>query len=311
MDSLSTPNRIRQICEMGFTPSTSARALQKNNGDVTQTVEWLITNRVADDELVTQTSPRSKATRNRPKAMLDTPVHDIGSQESGFDARHKTAIDVDVSFDAAAAHTTTADPDITTSLIDPRSPSKVQVIIPAKSPISIGEQAQKGHKRRKTTSDQPQPTSIVDAVKLAKAEKKRGRGRPRKATKDSASTISMQQGEVGGPERQLENHDLSSGENAQPTVVQDREDMKTENVNSTYSVQGPQSFEPGDTTIAKRSTPEPAFLPDRPEVEPITPERVKKAAPREQPSSNRGKMTYRVGLSKRARIAPLLRTMKK
>ncbi|KAJ4985574.1 hypothetical protein SVAN01_08951 [Stagonosporopsis vannaccii] len=308
-DSLSTPNRIRQICDIGFTPSTNAKMLQKNNGDVTQTVDWLITNRVGDDELVPQTSQMSEVTRNRPTSFIDTPVHDDGFQESDFDVKQMGATDIDAVPELIEPHLTTAGTNIATS-VEVKTPSTVQVIIPAKSPAPTGEQAQKGFKRRKTALDQPQPMSPVDAVKSAKVEKKRGRGRPRKATKDPASTAPMQEGKDEGLKGQIKVCELSSATNMHPTVQRQEEDLET-NTNRTNSGHGFRSLESGDTAIARGRTPEPAFLPDRPEVEPITPERVKKAAPREQLPSNRGKMGYRVGLSKRARIAPLLRTMKK
>lgn len=293
---------------MGFTPSTSARALQKNNGDVTQTVDWLITNRVGDDELVPRTLQMSKATRSQPTASIDTPVFDDLLQEGGPSVKQLATIDVDASPDVTGTRTTNTRTDVATSVVDIRSPSKVQVIIPAKLPVSTGEQAQKGVKRRRTMPGNLEPMPTLGAVESAKVEKKRGRGRPKKATKDSASMASMQQGEDEEPKKQNEDHDLSSAQDAHPTPVQDQEDVDKANTDSTSSGQGIKNL---NITSTKWSTPEPALLPDRPEVEPITPERVKKVAPREQPSSNRAKMTYRVGLSKRARIAPLLRTMRK
>jgi len=291
---------------MGFTPSTSARALQKNNGDVTQTVNWLITSRVGDDELVPRTLQMSKANRSQSTASIDTPMLNDVLQEGDFSVQQMATIGVEASPDVTGTRTTTTRTQIATSVVDLRSPSKVQVIIPAKLPVSTGEQAQKGVKRRRTMSGHPEPTPTVDAGESAKVEKKRGRGRPKKATKDFTSTASIQQGEDEEPKKQYKDYELSSAQGAHS--VQDQEDVDKATTNSTNSGQGIKSL---NITSTKRSTPEPALLPDRPEVEPITPERVKKAAHREQPSSSRAKMTYRVGLSKRARIAPLLRTMRK
>jgi hypothetical protein len=51
VDSITTPHKVRLICDMGFTPKSTGRALKQNNGDVTRTVEWLVSNGMGEDEL--------------------------------------------------------------------------------------------------------------------------------------------------------------------------------------------------------------------------------------------------------------------
>ncbi|KAF2631894.1 hypothetical protein BU25DRAFT_487485 [Macroventuria anomochaeta] len=316
---LSTPDRIQQICEMGFTPSTSARALKQNNGDVTQTVDWLITNRVADDEL-SHASQMSKTGNDQLTANIDIHEHNGELQGHHIGARQTVATNIGGTSDAMNHNTASAETDIVALMVELRSPAKVQVLIPAKSPMNTVKTSiapatsHKKAKRRKTTLDQPEPTAADTTVKGAKVEKKRGRGRPKKAAKASASMEILQDDEDEGSKEQARGSPLLSIDgNAQPPSVQQQVVEDTATSISTKSGQSSKSPQPGGaTTVATtRSMSEPPELPDRPEIEPITPERVKKPAPPEQPPNNKGKVPYRVGLSKRARIAPLLRTMKK
>jgi hypothetical protein len=267
MTPLSTPDRISQICEMGFTPSTSARALRKNNGDVTQTVDWLITNRIADDELLSLTSRMSNIDNKRPEEGLGE------SKGHKFDAVNGTL---------EALTVPAPNPDV-------KSPSRVQVVIPAKLPDPVVETSYENFKRKKP---RPAPTPIDNTPEATKVEKKRGRGRPKKAVKASHSEDVVQAKDSrqlhGDEDTEIEMHGKPNGDSNQAQL----EVITT-------------------AKASTRATPEPVVLPDRPEIEPITPERVKKPTPREQASSNRAKVPYRVGLSKRARIAPLLRTVKK
>lgn len=317
---LSTPDRIQQICEMGFTPSTSAKALKQNNGDVTQSVDWLITNRVADDELVSHTSQMTEGDNTQVATNFGTNEHD-DDLNTGY-AVDDQAVATDlgagsniVNHDMATAETNTISP-----AADLKSPAKVQVIIPAKSPkpavdvSAAPEISRKKAKRRKTTLDQPESIATDDAVTIAKIEKKRGRGRPKEAAKAASSAEVIHEEEEAPREQVRDSPLLFIDGNARPTLVQQQAVEDTEFSNATKPVQGSESSQLEDTKTAiptSKSTPEPQELPGRPEVEPITPERVKKSAPREQPSNNKAKVPYRVGLSKRARIAPLLRVMKK
>lgn len=267
MTSLSTPDRIRQICEMGFTPSTSARALRKNNGDVTQTVDWLITNRVADDELLSFTSRMPNIDDKRPGEALGGPKgHNFDAANGNLEAFTVPAPKPDV-----------------------KSPSRVQVVIPAKLPDPSVETSNENLKRKKP---KPAPTTTDSTPEAIKVEKKRGRGRPKKSVKASHS------------------EDVVQAKDSRQLHGDEDTEVKTHGKPNRDSNQA----QPEVMTVVKastRATPELVALPDRPEVEPITPERVKKPTPREQASSNRAKVPYRVGLSKRARIAPLLRTVKK
>jgi hypothetical protein len=66
VDKTATPEKIRQICDMGFTPTSTGRALKHHNGDVTQTIDWLINNGMGEDELAPRNSPKEKPPPKHP-----------------------------------------------------------------------------------------------------------------------------------------------------------------------------------------------------------------------------------------------------
>lgn len=298
---------------MGFTPSTSAKALEQNNGDVTRSVDWLITNQVADDELVS--SHTLQTSRNDVDQTL--PNTDVNGYETDLKAGYQFdshAMPIDLESGSNRTMTDVAIP----SVVDVKSPAKVQVVIPAKSPKAVGELDVPEIPRRKvkhgyTTLDQSKAAAVDDTVTEAKAERKRGRGRPKKAAK-TVSSIELRREEVEGPAEQVRDIPLIAIDgNARFTPTQPRAAEETAVANTFESYQAPDfATENTKSTITtSRSTPEPQKLPDRPEVEPITPERIKKPVAGEQVSNNKSKVSYRVGLSKRTRIAPLLRVIKK
>ncbi|KAF3053209.1 chitin deacetylase [Didymella keratinophila] len=317
---LSTPDRIQQICDMGFTPSTSAKALKQNNGDVTQSVDWLITNRVADDELVSHTSQMSRDDTQQSIPNIDIKGYDSDLKAGQFLDSHARPMTHGTGSDTMITNVATATANDASSVVDIKSPAKVQVVIPVKlSSKAVAEMAApkvplKKAKRKNTTLEQSKATTVDSAVTEAKAEKKRGRGRPKKAAKAVSSTELVHE-EVEGTGEQMRDTPLNSIDgNARPIAVQQQAVGDTEIAYTTKPAQAGSSAATENTRsviATSRSTPEPRELPDRPEVEPITPERVKKPVPREQPSSNKPKVPYRVGLSKRTRIAPLLRVIKK
>ncbi|EAT77588.2 hypothetical protein SNOG_15045 [Parastagonospora nodorum SN15] len=297
---ITTPEKVRQICDMGFTPTSTGRALKQNNGDVTVTVEWLITNGLGEDELASSNTPKRKPVSKRAKAVPATVVEpppeaqippppesvDDSKLTAGIETPSKPIATMDT-----CAPTCEINP---TSAAQQRSP-KVQVVIPMKSPNAKVASKQnpleppsKKAKRRKTTSDLPDSeatlntTSIIEAAK----EKKKGRGRPKK-TANTVTSAALSQNVPEEP--QLES------ENQADTVLQ--------------------TIEPNAMNLAT-SMPEEAK--DQPLAPVVTSKELHASRTPEQtikPSSrsplSKGKTPYRVGLSKRARIAPLLRTLKK
>jgi hypothetical protein len=316
----STPEKVQQICEMGFTPSTTRRVLKQHNGDVTRTVDWLIANGVADDELASQTTPMS--TTNGKEAVKT----DRGNRKDGVQGTGDSLEPVMVTCTATESGVannglvTTAS-NTNTPAIDSRSPTKVQVVIPAKHSnadartLDTPKTSRKEAKRRKTALDHFEPAANEAPMLQAKSEKKRSRGRPKKAVKPLVSSEDVQNVQDEDPHKGLHGSPLHAGdEDVNSTAMPHRLSEYTTTATTVEPKQEKNVSHPVDIpTIAtmSRSTPEPPVLPDRPEVSPITPERTKRPASREQISNNKAKVPYRVGLSKRARIAPLLRTMKK
>lgn len=305
----TTPQKIEQICDMGFTPTTTKNALHKNNGDVTLTVEWLVTNRIGEDELFPHDTPK----RPQPELNPRNPAMDPEGLQDIMRSLNEYRKDEPITPQSCVSAPVTAgsveqdelyDGEATHEQIEHiyiKSP-KVQVVIQKKSPgrahKSLGP-SQKRAKRRKTTLDQPEPESsaVVLVLPEAAVEKKKSRGRPKKLTEDGASIDPAQdlsnQGQSGTPQLealQLDEIDL---------------DLKSEHNTKTLSV--------------KAALERPAEVTDAP-CELTSPVNVDKISTTVQPanrSSNnttldvKGKVPYRVGLSRRARIAPLLRVMKK
>lgn len=307
---------------MGFTPSTSERALKQNNGDVTQSVDWLITNKIADDELISHTPQMSKNACHQSRTNTDNEQSQNNDfHENNIDAEQTIERDNSATSAVTYHNAESGKPETNAPVIDVRSPTKVQVVIPAKSPDALidtpatFEMSCKKYKREKTTLNLPEPKTTANAANGAKVEKKRGRGRPKKAANTTLSTENVQDKEDEVSLKQVCGSPLlPSDRRAQVNTIQHDETLPSPIATTEIASHGsetPHRQAITSTLTTSSSTPEPIVLPDRPEVEPITPERVKKPAHRQHASSDKAKVPYRVGLSKRARIAPLLRVMRK
>jgi hypothetical protein len=184
---------------------------------------------------------------------------------------------------------------------------KVQVVVPSKSPKSKPRQqvadsakpANRNPKRRKTTSDIPEGEATHETPPVAEfSTEKKKRGRPKKTKPVMLSTETVTDVAPDMLHGQGEAHEtLHTNEtNAMNTAISLQSESHTsENV---------QNQAHASSVQATKSAP---LGPSR------TPEEPSKPSPK--PSSHspavKGKTSYRVGLSKRARIAPLLRVVKK
>jgi hypothetical protein len=309
IDSLSTPQKVRQICDMGFTPISTGRALKENNGDVTQTVEWLITNGLGEDELAQENTPKRRPTPKavvadhstvfeQPQEMQTLAVHKIAASEAPEVANDTTPQE-------KVLNHTSIDSDRPTSPRQEQTKSpKVQVVIPSKSPkAKSSNQAadppnttSKKAKRRKTTLDVPEPAPFHDGSFVAEViPEKKKRGRPKKT--DTAATPSEIAQQVP-PETPSTRQDAEMNEHLKVA------ELNTANTPISIS---PEIQKTGNIPGKSAAT-------SKPDAE--APVAVSRALEQTTKSSShspagRGKVLYRVGLSKRARIAPLLRTLKK
>jgi hypothetical protein len=298
---------------MGFTPSTTKEALKRNGGDVTQTVDWLVSHGLVADELASPDHWRGESAI--PKIIDQQPKTDPDGCQKGLSIcpqdRTSGSTDDETTLGVADGASTTqdtmnTDPALPNSdawplATEARSPVKVQVVIPPKPIESAMEKPSsvpnRKAKRRKTTLDQPEAVTESNNVIPPMPEKKRGRGRPKKTVHVASSDTIQQDEQKESPDLTLE------------TIESRKADVGVPSGEPGAAVPRPQeAAAPTDVSIA---TPEPPILPTRPEVSPITPERTTKSAKRDQSTNSTGKVPYRVGLSKRARVAPLLRTMRK
>jgi len=194
---------------------------------------------------------------------------------------------------------------------DLRSPTKVQVVIPKKSPLAVSKQSpssvtasNKKAKRRKTPSDQAESepaekTSVVPEV--APAKKKKARGRPKKV----APVPPPVEPEPEPLEQVVEvEHQQEVVQTTVPGSMP--EEIEQDSKFTRNDTDDGKSPDATDTTTAGHSKPRAKPLPAAASE---TPER--KIKPTTASPANTAKVPYRVGLSKRARIAPLLRIVKK
>jgi hypothetical protein len=309
VDSITTPHKVRLICDMGFTPKSTGRALKQNNGDVTRTVEWLVSNGMGEDELASSNTLKRKPASNTVDAGASVTAEPILKSQSSTVSRSvdTNASDVaNVPLDAPNPMKTTDDPSEAMTGINTeqlKSP-KVQVVIPSKSPKPKASSkavpsltSSKKAKRRKTISNVPESESTLEIPTLPEAtpEKKRGRGRPKKASKAVAPTEPVH-------EMPQETH---HGQNDRADTV-----LRTIEPNVTTLATSILSGVHAAEDTQNQLLPSAVTSKDPPQSGPArTPEQSTKPASR-SPAS-KGKATYRVGLSKRARIAPLLRIVKK
>ncbi|KAF1834235.1 hypothetical protein BDW02DRAFT_569248 [Decorospora gaudefroyi] len=318
---ITTPEKVQQICDMGFTPSTTTTALKRNDDDVMQTIDWLITNNIGHDELApqspTHTKPASKKDTETPVIDPET-IQDIMRNLNEY--RRDDAQNPQDVFQPTVASSAVIPPeppnDATKSLTtdwppggaQATSPMKVQVVIPKRSPKTVSTPApdsvdipNKKAKRRKTTLDEPEPEpepiTAASARPEVATEKKKGRGRP-KNTKTVVATESIH-----------ENSEQGAKEESNDEVLQTIEPNLPSGRAETASEITPKEMQMLDPAKSKSTIHAPKPPEKSPATASATPERSTK--PTTASPITKGKATYRVGLSKRARIAPLLRTLKK
>jgi hypothetical protein len=316
VDKTATPEKIRQICDMGFTPTSTGRALKHHNGDVTQTIDWLINNGMGEDELAPRNSPKRKTAS---KAPDPDPFGTSGASTFTAEASRKatnlkvketqTSQQLDI-----ATRTPSKVPSSSEGMIAPgtativnsdetKSP-RVQVVIASKSPKALAppildsvNPSSKKAKRRKITQDISECGLALEipAVPQKTTQKKKGRGRPKKVANVSLPTGKVETVLPDTEEKQGNELDgaLETIESSLPASVAS---LSSEKSRSNIA----QSLPPVPSNLSNDTSP---LVPAR------TPEQTIKPASR-SPGS-KGKASYRVGLSRRARIAPLLRIVKK
>ncbi|PSN72937.1 hypothetical protein BS50DRAFT_568539 [Corynespora cassiicola Philippines] len=345
--ALATPRRVRQICDMGFTPTTTERALIENGGNVSQTVNWLLCNGMAEDELAPPRSSRIKSTARKnknpeppqsPKSKkrnnTSSKLADMNSASSGVatDALPAAVTEKLVDSELVAVDLADPGPDIVVpedsimvnqTLQTPRARrSKVEVVItkskerriPAlvQEPPEVVSPSQRlsqqdtdmpSLKRRKIASNEKEPSTDVQQVSLPASakEKKRGRGRPRK---EVPSIVSAEESSEGVTIDAKENMN-STGKELEEVELPALPTAKSALSNAGDAGKGSSSAieqqpcapvpEQHSTSIEQSRTPEQKITPAK-----------KSGSPQ-----GSGKVPYRVGLSRRARITPLLRIVKK
>ncbi|KAL6704799.1 hypothetical protein ACN47E_007603 [Coniothyrium glycines] len=316
-----TPEKIKQICAMGFSPSTTRKALHANNSDVTQSIDWLINNGHEEDELAPNFTPKKSVAKMEQQADRVDPeaiqmiMRDLNEYRRDEPTIILDTTDLNIGNESMSkADSTEDEPQQTTLpneqiLASIRSPSKVQVVIPSKSPRAEESQAAKvPTKKAKRTVSMPVHTEASSNGKSvtmpeAPTDKKRGRGRPKKVAKavPSTSIAPIEEPEVidedlhGEPQKQREQ---------QLQTIEAKKHADPSKDKSKQSCDAPlqEDFKP----IGENRASTPMNNEDATRFPPEGSSKIKSRSPK-----NKDKVPHRVGLSKRARIAPLLRILKK
>jgi hypothetical protein len=318
-----TPQKLQQLYDMGFTPNTTQQALKENSNNVDQTIDWLLANGAHDDELAPPRASKSKSKVKNSTTKENITHQAVGPSKEDAQSPPKKkrrvsfslSANLDTVYDDASKETHTLDailPENSPKAQETKSP-KVQVVIPMsrtnQNRTEVKEQTKtnisqkpdlidapgRKPKRRKTTLDQPEPIEEHAAtLPTLTKEKKRGRGRPRKEAIPSISseTICKEDEEEPQNEPVLQQMEPKATPCAETSIPKDS--TKPTNATTSHITEPRASTPPSKTTPAAR-----------------TPEKLPKTATGNHSPLSKGKVPYRVGLSKRARIAPLLRVMKK
>ncbi|KAF2276161.1 uncharacterized protein EI97DRAFT_433571 [Westerdykella ornata] len=313
--ALVTPEKVRQICEMGFTPQSTQRALEEHNGDVGQSINWLVAHNGDVDELALPNPPRIK--RRRKNEAIDAKATEEKVQSSaGYNgSREEKGKDVldalsqaDLKTGADALLHLEASSSNVVDLPGRRSPAKVEVVIPPLAAPTIPASELEGSvaarktargepntapaegKREKPSSDMPRPDQDEQHQKVSGPEKqqRRARGRPKKNPVTATTAVEHTPTEENAPDEPAlvaaEQKPLEQG--APPVSIPD--DVVE---NSILDSIPPTSAAPVQSTK--------------------TPEKQAKPPDSARSPVSKGKVAYRVGLSKRARVAPLLKILKR
>jgi hypothetical protein len=307
----STPDKIKQICDMGFTPSTTQRALESNGGDVNQTVEWLINN--AQDELAPpatqkrKSSVKKKSAKESAKSSRATQSQDdVALQNGGVPANTSTVADEKCpGSPQTASHVPISGTLIETTKLE--SPVKVQVVIPRATEPSptMGSGTDPSIKEETKENDsgfgdkaQGEPTmknkteTSANGKSNASAtteQPKKRRGRPRKVPIEPPP-VTVQ---------------TESPEEVVPDAIQSQEELRAPAIDDHVKHQSPPARD-DSLPLAKPVLPATS-------TEVSTDKKTPEPQTKHESSTplSKGKVSYRVGLSKRARIAPLLRVVRK
>ncbi|KAF2496341.1 hypothetical protein BU16DRAFT_617788 [Lophium mytilinum] len=321
---LSSSEKAERICAMGFSPSNAKQALKACDNRFDQAVEWLL-NRPGsskgqhDTAVTAQQDPSlviaveleekrkpnvaelQSPTKGQVRELLHVAIPAVRSplrrktDESEECIEHNTR--VQDHGDINNVITTKVLPEGKT--LGPNTMHHEQLEKP-KDVTTDGPRT----KRRKTTALEEAGDTIPTSVPLhSPGEKKRGRGRPRRAEKEVETLIApheearMSVDESVSTEAVHQVHDKCETREGIPRGTE---------MTSVYAIGTtlPPNTPP-DTTIdgttSNSSVPKPETKSQKP----------KKGTGGSLSPSGKSKVPLRVGLSKRARIAPLLRVMRK
>ncbi|KAI9678992.1 MAG: hypothetical protein M1822_007418 [Bathelium mastoideum] len=341
-DPFVTAEKLATITSMGFSPSQAERALRALKGDVEQAVDRLCNQQIGDtnegseqkqhpdDSVIEQTTahaldfgatPKERSTNdetlvdktNSPRAVNVASVDTSVSADAPSAAGGKSLLRVEIipsketelressplakKKPKKAKRQKTAHPDEKETQLAARA-SDLEAEEGGSPVVSLGKRTATNTDVRVDHKVNEQPLKAMSNQDSAPVAKKPGRGRPKKI-REQPPERDMEP-DVRAPEENVvavDDHLKEIPSNTIPSHVERFEDEGV-SVKSTPEKQVPH----GDSPV--RSEPISGDV--------TTPHKDKPNLSHKQHSPiNKGKVAYRVGLSRRARIAPLLRMVKK
>jgi hypothetical protein len=303
----STPEKITQICDMGFTPSTTQKALDQNGGDVNQTVDWLVNNVDNDQDELAPPATSNPEGESKKKASKTSTKANRAAQENITTQNDRRRVSSEIS----AVLGSGKDPDSGETRLDHivsdnasaakelKSPVKVQVVIPRPTDLSSASGLDVQPSKMTTTNSENMADDLAEMTAKAKTDApvtatqpKRRRGRPKKVAVELPVVQQNSLAENIGTDADQRN------EGALSTIVDNQAKRRSPSVIDTPI------YAPASTPPVKATEPPAA------ETKRTLESQSKQENDASTPLS-RGKVSYRVGLSKRARITPLLRVVRK
>ncbi|KAF2745143.1 hypothetical protein M011DRAFT_479293 [Sporormia fimetaria CBS 119925] len=316
---LATPDKVQEIKAMGFTPIRSRRALELNNGDITQSVDWLLSHAFSEekDELAPP-SPPMPTEKKKPKKPGRPKVIPVAQPAVPPQGDGEAFLEIATSPGVADSNSRAGSKgqsglEDTNAMIQ-TSPAGVAVVIPrldakdAMSESGIRATSPSTHHAGASPEVTYDPTTINKSLRndegAAKEEgriqptpkpprnQKRGRGRPK--TGKAAQTP------VEQPEALRSDVCEIQTKQVEPLKSDEKlTDLEQERHHAPASI--------ADAPAADLANAEQPMVNEQRN----TPDRQMQTAKGIASPLSKGKVPYRVGLSKRARIAPLLRVVRK
>lgn len=328
---------IQAMGEMGFTPNRARQALTESNGNLEEAIDGLLNRSASQREQQERIEQHDERTSNRKSVAVhaeDTsPDNDSIELEKQarrelvaveipqmdrpvmqyHDAADTTSETYVTAQDGIASREKSADVTEQTIKASPKGSSKKGKRKKASShdidrtPAPASEVPSDLVTSHETASDMARESFADEVPPQPPKEKKRGRGRPRKATKVIAEEAEKLEEIAVMPTEQVTIEKAAEAIHEPLKEIDANRNISNDAGSADGSKDDPEPTE----TLAESAEPPQSPVPQSENAPDATRSRSASKAPASQSPAAKGKVSYRVGLSRKARIAPLLKNMRK